>query len=78
MVNSYYLKYIIYKNGDTVEDLANHLGITRVTLSAKINNKREFKLSEISRICKRYNMGEKQYTKAFKEHDYESNCEGDC
>lgn len=69
MVNSHYLKYIIHRNGDTVEELARHLGITRVTLSTKINNKTEFKLSEIVKIKKRYRMTEHQCRKAFADEE---------
>lgn len=65
MVNSLYLKYFIQKKGDTLEDLAKHLKITRVTLSAKINNKTEFKLSEIVKISRRYNLTDNQIKEIF-------------
>lgn len=65
MVNSLFLKYIMQKKGDTVEELAEHLNITRATLSAKINNKTEFKLSEIVGISRRYELTDNQIREVF-------------
>ena len=56
MTDTHLLRYIIQKNGDTVESLAAYLGIGRTALSCKINNRSEFKQSEIYRIVKRYDL----------------------
>lgn len=56
LINTHLLKYLIAKNGDTTEGLASDLGISRTALSSKINNKSEFKLSEIQRIIAKYEM----------------------
>lgn len=56
MTDTHLLRYYIHKNGDTVEVLANYLGIGRVALSSKINNRSEFKQSEIRRIADRYKL----------------------
>lgn len=56
MTDTHLLKYYISKNGDTIGTLAEALDIKRSTLSAKINNKRDFKQSEMAFIGKRYKM----------------------
>ena len=56
MTDTHLLKYYISKNGDTIGTLADALSIKRSTLSAKINNKRDFKQSEMALIGKRYKM----------------------
>lgn len=56
MTDTHLLRYYINKNGDTVEVLANVLGIGRGALSSKINNRSEFKQSEIKIIAKRYKL----------------------
>ena len=56
MNDTHLLKYYISKNGDTIGTLAEALDIKRSTLSAKINNKRDFKQSEMAFIGKRYKM----------------------
>jgi hypothetical protein len=47
MTDAHLLRYIIRKNGETVDDLAAAMEMSRATLSAKMNNKREFKTSEV-------------------------------
>lgn len=56
MTDTHLLKYYISKNGDTIGTLAEALDIKRSTLSAKINNKRDFKQSEMALIGRRYKM----------------------
>lgn len=58
MTDSHLFRYIIRKNNDTMETLAKDLGISRPALSAKINNRREFKQSEVFFIAKRYSLSE--------------------
>lgn len=56
MVNTHLLRYYIATNNDTMEQLAEHLDISRSALSAKINNKREFTIREAVLISKRYKL----------------------
>lgn len=56
MTDTHLLKYYIAKNGDTIGTLAEALDMKRSTLSAKINNKRDFKQSEMILIGSRYKM----------------------
>lgn len=52
MINSLKLKSLLLLNGLNQEDLAKYLGLSKQTISMKINNKRAFKLDEILKICK--------------------------
>ena len=54
MVNTHLLRYYIAVNNDTMEQLADHLDISRSALSAKINNKREFTIKEACDIIVLY------------------------
>lgn len=65
MTDTHLLKYYIRKHGDTVATLAEYLGIKRVTLSAKINNKSDFKQAEIYLIGKRYNFTAERLSRVF-------------
>ena len=65
MTDTHLLRYIISKNGDTTEELADYLGIKRSTLSAKINNKSSFKVEEMVMIIKRYKMTYKEVDETF-------------
>ena len=44
------LKASLIRRGISLEDLSDALGISRVSLSKKMNNHREFKVSEIVKI----------------------------
>ena len=50
------LKYYIKENHDTISTLALALGIHYITLTLKLNGKREFNKHEIEVISKRYNF----------------------
>ena len=50
------LKLIMSLHGDTCATLAEYLGISRTTLSLKLNNKSEFKAIEISKIIDNYGL----------------------
>lgn len=51
------LKVEMLRNGDTVDDLAKALNITRVTLYNKMNrNKSDFTLGEMIFIMERYRL----------------------
>lgn len=56
MVDTNLFRYIMKKNGDSMESLAMALGVSRTSLSLKINNKSEFRLREICAISQRYNL----------------------
>jgi len=51
MTNTLKLKSLLLLNGLNQEDLAKCLGVSKQAINMKINNKRAFKLSEISKIC---------------------------
>lgn len=51
MTNTLKLKSLLLLNGLNQEDLAKCLGLSKQAINMKINNKRAFKLSEISKIC---------------------------
>ena len=60
------LKWHMNQHGDKVPDLAEFLGLHRVTLYAKINgSKQEFTQSEIQRIAIRYKLTNKDITDIF-------------
>lgn len=50
------LKMKMIEHGDDITLLARDLGVTRQTLSSKINGHRDFKQSEIDMIADRYNL----------------------
>lgn len=56
MVNSSKLRGIIIGNNFTNEETAKKLGISNQSFSMKLNNKREFKASEISALMKLFNI----------------------
>ena len=65
-MNKELLRSIMVLNGDTNKDLAEYLGISVQSFSAKINeNKTEFKKKEIARICERYNLSADQIQAIF-------------
>ena len=59
------LKYYIKEHHDTVSTLALALNIHYVTLTLKLNGKREFNKHEIEFISKRYNFDAEQTMKVF-------------
>ena len=65
MVDTHLLRYYVQKNGDTVESLAEHLEIGRGALSAKMNNRRDFKLTEVIRITRKYKLTNEQVISVF-------------
>ena len=52
MTNTLKLKALIMERGFTQEEVAKRLGISVQSLNYKINNKREFKASEIQALTK--------------------------
>lgn len=59
------LKYYIKENHDTVSSLALALDIHYITLTLKLNGKREFNKHEIEVISKRYNFDAELTMKVF-------------
>lgn len=71
-MNCNLLKYHMHENHDTVSTLAVALGIHYVTLTLKLNGKREFNKHEIEFISKRYNFDAEQTMNVFfNEGNYE-------
>ena len=56
MTNTKLLKAKMVLNGDTIQTLADSLGINRQNASIKINGKRDFKQKEIATIVRRYKL----------------------
>lgn len=56
MTDTKLLKAKMILNGDTIQTLADSLGINRQNASIKINGRRDFKQSEIAVIAKRYKL----------------------
>ena len=55
----------MHENHDTVSTLALALGVHYVTLTLKLNGKREFNKHEIEVISKRYNFDAEQTMNVF-------------
>lgn len=66
-MNKKVLHSFMVTNGDTQDKLAEAMGIARSTLNAKMNETggREFTLSEISFIRRRYNLTKEQVELCF-------------
>jgi len=56
MTNTELLKSKIEESGLKYEYLAKKLGITRFALANKVNNRNEFKASEIPKLCGELNI----------------------
>ena len=50
---------------DTIGSLAKHLGVSRQTLSGRINGHTQFKSDEIVSIAERYNLGSEDIVEIF-------------
>lgn len=50
---------------DTIEKLAKYLGITRQTLSSRMNGHSQFKMDEVMLIADRYNLGSDEIMEIF-------------
>ena len=64
-MNCNLLRYYMKENHDTVSTLALALGVHYVTLTLKLNGKREFNKHEIEFISKRYNFDAEQIMNVF-------------
>lgn len=56
MTNTLKLRALLIENNLTNEDIAKELGISKQSFSMKINNKREFKASEINKLSLLLNL----------------------
>ena len=56
MVNANVLKSKIVLHGDTMSSLADHLGISRQTLTLKVSGANDFNQSEIKSIIIKYGL----------------------
>lgn len=56
VTNTRLLKAKMILNGDTIQTLAECLGINRQNASIKVNGKRDFKQKEIAVIVRRYKL----------------------
>ena len=65
VTNTKLLKAKMILNGDTIQTLADCLGINRQNASIKINGKREFKQLEIAMIVKRYKLSYEEIESIF-------------
>ena len=65
MTNTKLLKAKMILNGDTIQTLADSLGINRQNASIKINGKREFKQLEIAKISRRYKLSYEELESIF-------------
>ena len=57
MTNTQELKSRIEKSGYKLGFLANEMGLSRAGLQNKIYNKREFKTSEVKKLCEILSIG---------------------
>lgn len=65
VTNTKLLKAKMILNGDTIQTLAESLGINRQNASIKINGKREFKQLEIAKIARRYKLNYEELESIF-------------
>lgn len=69
MTNTKKLRALILERDLTQEQVAVHLGITPASLNYKINNKREFKASEIKALVDLLNIPGEDVSVIFFAHD---------
>lgn len=64
-MNDKLFRSIVVLNGDTLTDVANAIGISRSTLSLKLNNKLEWNLQEVKKFKKAYSLDAQQIEDIF-------------
>ena len=69
MTNSLELRAALTRKGMTQEQVAEALGITTATLNYKINNKREFKTSEVKALVDLLEIKKEDIDKIFFAND---------
>jgi len=65
MTNTLKLKAIILEKGFVQEQLAEQLGIRSATFNYKLNNKTEFKASEIKKLTEILNLSDAEWKQIF-------------
>lgn len=65
MTNTLKLKGKIMEKGMTIQSLADEMNITSVALSSKINNKSEFRVSEINTIVAKLQLSNQEILSIF-------------
>lgn len=55
-MNCELLKILISNKGDTQVNLAKKLGLSKMSVNLKVNNKYPFTLPEVTKICKIYHI----------------------
>ena len=65
MINTQLLKSKMVLNNDDAKGISNAMNISTATYSAKLNNKKEFKTSEIEIIIDRYNLTSEEVMNIF-------------
>ena len=65
MTNTLKLKGKIMERGMTIQSLADEMNITSVALSSKINNKSEFRVSEINTIVAKLQLSSQEILSIF-------------
>ena len=64
-VNTNAFRAAMVYNGDTQATTAEYLGISRVALSEKLNQKYDFRLPEIKMLCERWKLTADQVFEIF-------------
>lgn len=64
-MNDRKLRSIIVLNDETIEDLADFLGVTRQTLTNKMAGRTEFTRSEMVRIKEHYDLSDEEFIETF-------------
>lgn len=65
MTDTRLLKATMTFNGDTIQILADEIGVNRQNASVKINGNRDFKQSELLKIAMRYKLSPHQFCELF-------------
>ncbi len=65
MTNTLKLRALLIENNLTSEDVAKELGISKQSFSMKLNNKREFKSSELNKLVVLLNLTDKDFLPIF-------------
>lgn len=73
MINTLKLKALLVENNIKSDEISKKLGISKQSFSMKINNKREFKVCEIKRLCACLNISTKDFMRIFFANNVELN-----
>ena len=65
MTDTLYLKSMLVRRGVTLEDVSEQIGLSKTSLSYKINNKRQFTATEIAKLSSILQLTQEQRDKIF-------------